>query len=107
MADWTTTAPGIVPPPARTKTYDMARAALFVAIPVYSRIFLFSSLVATLSHLYIVGTTLISTVHFSKDEVVSTLAWDVFYGLVNGATRAGLHISLLLSCQRNRLRILS
>jgi hypothetical protein len=72
----------MAPPPARSKTYDMARTVLFVAIPIYSRVFLFSSLGAALSHLYIVGTTLISIVHFSKNETMSNLAWDIFYGLV-------------------------
>jgi hypothetical protein len=72
----------MAPPPTRSKTYDMARTVLFAAIPIYSRVFLFSSLRAALSHLYIVGTTLISIVHFSKNETMSNLAWEIFYGLV-------------------------
>jgi hypothetical protein len=75
MADGTSAA-------ARMGTHDMVRAVLFVAIPAYARIFLFSPLLAALGHLYIVGTILISIVHFSKNAVVSELAWDIFYGLL-------------------------
>ncbi|KAF1994455.1 hypothetical protein P154DRAFT_527090 [Amniculicola lignicola CBS 123094] len=81
----TTSAPGTILLLPHLSFRDRVRMALFLVIPVYARVFLFSSVSVTFWHLYIVGTTGVSIAHFSKGNIGLASVWDVLYGLLEAS----------------------
>jgi hypothetical protein len=61
---------------------DMVRIALFLIIPIYARIYLFSSIFIAFGHIYVISTTSICIVYFSKGKVSLHSVWDIIYGLL-------------------------
>jgi len=61
---------------------DMVRIALFLVIPVYARIYLFSSILVVFGHVYVIGCTGVCIIHFSGGVFRLNSVWDVIYGLL-------------------------
>ncbi len=61
---------------------DLVRMALLLIIPIYARIYLFSSIVSAFGHVYVIGTTSICVVYFSQGKISLQSVWDIIYGLL-------------------------
>ncbi|EUC30614.1 hypothetical protein COCCADRAFT_28536 [Bipolaris zeicola 26-R-13] len=69
---------------------DWLRFALFLFIPLYARFYISPSLSSLLGHIYVIGTTGISIVHFRGDVVGLSHVADVAYGVaISSAPRLG------------------
>lgn len=61
---------------------DGARIALLLIIPIYARIYLFSSIFTAFGHVYVISTTSICVVYFSQGKISLHSVWDIIYGLL-------------------------
>lgn len=61
---------------------DMVRIALLLIIPIYARLYLFASVFTAFGHVYVIGTTSICVVYFSKGKIGLHSVWDIIYGLL-------------------------
>jgi hypothetical protein len=61
---------------------DMVRIALFLVIPIYARIYLFSSILVAFGHVYVISSTSICITHFSRGIISLHSVWDIIYGLL-------------------------
>ncbi|UKZ66428.1 uncharacterized protein TrAtP1_007602 [Trichoderma atroviride] len=61
---------------------DSVRIVLFPIIPIYARIYLFSSIWITFGHVYVISTTCICIIYFSKGMISLRSVWDIIYGLL-------------------------
>ncbi|KAK4084303.1 uncharacterized protein Triagg1_783 [Trichoderma aggressivum f. europaeum] len=73
---------GTTPLRSHTAFRDMVRIALLLIIPIYARLYLFSSILTAFAHVYVIGTTSICVVYFSKEKINLHSAWDIIYGLL-------------------------
>ncbi|PNP57690.1 hypothetical protein THARTR1_02688 [Trichoderma harzianum] len=74
--------PGTTPLHSHIVFRDMARIALFVILPIYARMYLFSSVLHALGHVYVISTTSICIVYFSREKMSLRSVWDIVYGLM-------------------------
>ncbi|KAF3073828.1 hypothetical protein CFAM422_004246 [Trichoderma lentiforme] len=61
---------------------DLVRIVLLLIIPIYARIYLFSSTLNAFGQIYVISTTSICVVYFSKGKFSLHSAWDIIYGLL-------------------------
>ncbi|KAK4066633.1 hypothetical protein Trihar35433_7060 [Trichoderma harzianum] len=61
---------------------DLVRIVLLLIIPIYARVYLFSSIFTTFGHIYVISTTSISVVYFSQGKISLHSVWDIIYGLL-------------------------
>ncbi|KAF2799196.1 hypothetical protein K505DRAFT_390063 [Melanomma pulvis-pyrius CBS 109.77] len=73
--------PGITPLHSHINLRDRVRIVLFLAIPIYARIYLFSSISVAFGHIYVIGCTGVCIVHFSNGIIGLGTVRDIIYGL--------------------------
>jgi hypothetical protein len=61
---------------------DIMRIALLLTIPIYARSYLFSSVIAALGHVLLIGLIGVCVVRISRGIVGLDLIWDIIYGLI-------------------------
>jgi hypothetical protein len=82
FTETTDPAPDATPPHSHNGYRDMVRIALSICIPIYARLYLFSSLLVAFVHIYVIGSTGVCIVHFSGGTISVRSVWDVIYGLL-------------------------
>ncbi|PTB54684.1 hypothetical protein M431DRAFT_494909 [Trichoderma harzianum CBS 226.95] len=61
---------------------DLVRIVLLLIIPIYARMYLFSSIFTTFGHVYVISTTSICVVYFSQGKISLYSVWDIICGLL-------------------------
>jgi hypothetical protein len=71
-----------MPPHSHIGFRDMLRIALFIAIPIYARIYLFSSVSVAFGHVNVIGSAGIGIIHLGRGISSLDSVWDTIYGLL-------------------------
>ncbi|KAL6837960.1 hypothetical protein V8C40DRAFT_18667 [Trichoderma camerunense] len=71
-----------IPLHSQTAFRDLVRMALLLIIPIYARVYLFASVFTAFGYVYVIGTTSICVVYFSKGRISLHSVWDIIYGLL-------------------------